>query len=233
MCKEESSEREILESTITLLNKYLNEEIEMDAGCFKFIISDVLYYWVYKNKVGERKDKDIRIMYNNFFKVFLDILLKMKNSKDEEKSLLANKCLYQGDIYRTIGHKDYPSNIDIKIDYDDLYTHWSKKDTRNIVSIESEIYRNKKYLKTTIDNNHYGIYIAPFIGMKKDEEEVVFPLYGSYKNKIDIESIYLEDDEYEEIKLNKINPFDNFPRCRCLESLLAEWNYDIRNRRTC
>ena len=137
MCKlDQGDERQLLESTITLLNKHLKKELEIEVKTLKFIVSDVLYYWVYKNKVGIKKDTNIRLLYNEFFNLFLDILLEFKKNKENiEGYELATKCLYQGTIYRTVGYQD----TNDELIFDDLYTHWSKIDTRNIDSIESKV----------------------------------------------------------------------------------------------
>lgn len=231
MCKlDQGDERQILESTITLLNKHLKKELEIEVKTLKFIVSDVLYYWVYKNKVGIKKDTNIRLLYNEFFNLFLDILLEFKKNKENiEGYELATKCLYQGTIYRTVGYQD----TNDELIFDDLYTHWSKIDTRNIDSIESKVFKSRDYLKVEIEKNDYAIYIAPFIGMKNYEEEVVFTTSSKYEDKMIVEHFYLTDEEYTIKKLNEINNIFSFPKCRCLEALIADYNFSNRNSKTC
>lgn len=233
MCNlDESGERKILDNTTDLLNKYLRKEIEIETECFKFIISDVLFYRVYKKRSSNKENSDIRIKYDEFFKSFLNILLLWKaNPINEDKYLLASKCLYQGPIFRTIGYLDNKKSNNVI--FDNSYTHWSKIDTRNISSIESRIYRNKKYLSTIIDGNDYGIYIAPFIGMNKFEEEVVFPLFKSYKDKINIISIDINIDENNITEMLNLNTKNTLPKCKCLESLLIGYDFKNKTRRTC
>ena len=64
--------------------------------------------------------------------------------------------------------------------------------------------------------------------MKQNEEEVVFPLNLRSKDDIKVKSKFLNDEEYTIKKLNELNNIFDIPKCRCLESLIIEMNYNFR-----
>ena len=166
--------------------------------------------------------------YIKSHQIFLRFWLKKDTSTYKYK--LATLCLYKGIIYRTIG---FNSSLNSEIKYDDLYAHWSKLDTKYIDSIESKVFKVKKYLSYKLKDNEYAIYIAPFIGMKQNEEEVVFPLNLRSKDDIKVKSKFLNDEEYTIKKLNELNNIFDIPKCRCLESLIIEMNYNFRKNKSC
>ena len=165
------------------------------------------------------------------YEITLNIsLFPIKEDTSTYKYKLATLCLYNGPIYRTIG---FNSSINSEIKYDDLYTHWSKLDTKYIDSIESKVFKVKKYLPYKLKDNEYGICIAPFIEMKQNKEEVVYPLYLKSKEDIKVKSKFLNDEEYTIKKLNELNNIFDIPKCRCLESLIIEMNYNFRKNKSC
>ena len=69
--------------------------------------------------------------------------------------------------------------------------------------------------------------------MNKFEEEVVFPLLTSYKDKVCIISVDTEIDENNITEMLNLNTKNTLPKCKCLESLLIGYDFKIKTRRTC
>ena len=162
------------------LNKGIINSVFEDMG-------KVCYFWTGKTYVGEKKDKEIEKVFQDFFKTFMEILLKAKsgelNCPDECKNILAD-LLYQGKIYRKLGSSN-PTRKNEKIipEYNDIYVSWSKN--KENTYLDSKLYGTKTLITANIKNNYYGIDLEKFGCSAGEEREVVFPTIKECVTKIE------------------------------------------------
>ena len=156
---------------------------ELKLGSYKCnILSEnieaVLKYWTGCTYVGCKKDKIIQKAFQSFFINLYNFLMTCKT---EENILFApykefaNRALYQGKIYRYLGHGDDDKEYETKVApiYNDIYVSWSKKAENSY--LQSKLYGPKTLLTCEITDDYYGIDLDVFGVVKGDEAEVVFP----------------------------------------------------------
>lgn len=162
-------------------------------------IIQVLSKWTGGTWVGCRKDEELSASFQMFYdKLYVFIVMFRYQCKLGAK--LAEKVLYQGKLYRYLGHSsgsaDYNSRV--KPEYNDIWVSWSKKDVRDNGYFGSKLYGTKTVLICNVTEK-MGIDVGGFDEVfgtnlvRGEESEVVYP---TFKDAV-IEVIYLEDNDDE------------------------------------
>ena len=161
----------------------------------------VLEHWTGSTYIGNTKEKELKKAYQAFFNALYKLVLKCKEIDNSVLQECADNILYQGQIFRYLGHSS-PHNCNISVDpiYDDIYVSWSKEPKNSYV--ESKLYGTMTWISAEINEPYYGIDLE---GVEKaitlltneecsvskgNEREVVFP---TIKECI-MEVKYIEDD---------------------------------------
>lgn len=136
---------------------------------------DVCDFWVGRTYVGQVKREDIKHGFQDFYSMLIKMLLLCKTNKNQCENNVANALLYQGKVYRYLGH-GVPSccrDKTIEPEYDGIYVSWSKESKINY--IESKLYGKMTYLEAEIKSPYFGIDLENFGSSRSFEREVVFP----------------------------------------------------------
>ena len=156
------------------IRKCINEEHMYDL-CGQYIYN-VCNFWTGNTYVGIKKDQMVQNAFQTFFKELMKLLLILKSSPSstQQEKDIANELLYQGDVYRYLGHGDSrKSNENIELQYNDLYVSWSKNAQSNY--LESKLYGKLLWIHGIIQNSYYGIDLEAIGVSRGTEAEVVFP----------------------------------------------------------
>lgn len=156
------------------MKKCINEK-HMDKLCGQYIY-DVCCFWTGNTYVGIKKDQTIQKAFQTFFKELMKLLLTLKNSPSstQQDKDIADELLYQGEVYRYLGHGDSSKlNENLELQYNDLYVSWSKNAQNNY--IESKLYGKILWIHGIIQNSYYGINLEAIGVSRGTEAEVVFP----------------------------------------------------------
>ena len=149
-----------------------------DFKIFSDNVCETLNYWTGRTYVGHKKGKSIQKAFQMFFEALYDFLLFCQK---EDKSFLhplknlANDALYQGTIYRYLGHCSDDNDTESKVEpeYNGIYVSWSKKPNNHY--IQSKLYGTKTLMTCMISEPYYGIDLEGFGIVRGGEAEVVFP----------------------------------------------------------
>lgn len=145
---------------------------------FNDICNDILEVcscWTGKTYIGERKEKNMENLFQNFFETLMSMLLSIKDTNSKTfkcEKRFANAVLYRGKIYRYLGN-DEPSNKIIKPEYNNIYVSWSKE--RENTYFESKLYGVMTRLYCDIKEPYFGIDLDKLGISRPGEKEVVFP----------------------------------------------------------
>lgn len=141
-------------------------------------IIETLKYWTGQTYIGQRKEKHLEKAFQRFFEALYEYLIFCR---DEDHSFcqllkkLSDKALYQGILYRYLGHDS--SNIDrdkrVEPEYNNVFVSWSKNPTNYY--FENKLYGVMTVLTCEVTDSYYGIDLSAFGVSKIDEDEVVFP----------------------------------------------------------
>lgn len=145
---------------------------------FGFLLSNIksiLSYWTGNTYVGVRKQSELSEAFQLFFFVLYDWLLLLEESSDRKYSSFANKALYQGKLYRYLGHGDSTEDVYSRVEpqYNNIYVSWSKEEKNSY--IESKLYGTMTILTCELEGDYRGIDLESFGVSKANESEVVFP----------------------------------------------------------
>lgn len=150
---------------------FVNENLQTFYGN----IRKTLGYWTENTYVGQIKDKRVQKAFQAFFEALYDFLVFYKEIGNNIFYDLANGALYQGTVYRYLGHGSCNDNIYEKVEpeYNNIWVSWSKNSQNSY--IESKLYGMKTILTCEVKKQYYGIDISAFGIAKGEEAEVVFP----------------------------------------------------------
>ena len=145
---------------------------------FRDNVYQTLDYWTGHTYIGHKKCKLIRKAFQVFFEALYDFLLFCQREDNSFLHLLkklADDALYQGTIYRYLGHCSDDPDTESKVEpkYNSIYVSWSKKPNNHY--IQSKLYGTKTLMTCVISEPYYGIDLEAFGVVRGDEEEVVFP----------------------------------------------------------
>ena len=161
----------------------------MSKGQKKILFSNIIKavsYWTGSTYVGYRKEPELEKAYQDFFKALYDFILSFRTMRKSVYRKCADMILYQGTVYRYLGHHSCDDNMDkIEPNYNDLYVSWSKEPENPY--IESKLYGTITWMSADIQEPFYGIdleglekSIYRLVGIKcsltrGNEREVVCP----------------------------------------------------------
>ncbi len=168
-------------NSVTLELKELRKQIDIVHLHFDNYLEDIkrtLNYWVGYTHIGEKKTESVKNAYQKFFVTLYDLLIAGKNCKNTKFKRLSKAALYQGRVYRYLGHGESCNDEEelnevVLPEYNDIYVSWSKN--RNSSSVKYKLYGTKVLLICDIKEPYYGIDFEAFGIRKNDEQEVVFP----------------------------------------------------------
>lgn len=159
-------------------------------------ISDALHKWTGSTYVGVKKNKKLENAYKTFFDAFYKLLTCFAQA-DEKYRKIADRILFNGTLYRYLGHsscdKEYDSRIEPK--YNGVWVSWSKDDVRSIPYLNMKLYGTKTLLICETGNPK-GIDLSGWDEIfntnivRPSESEVVYP---TIKESM-INVIYLDED---------------------------------------
>lgn len=138
-------------------------------------------FWTGRTYVGSPKSKAIKDVFQKFFVELMKLLLSMKNSEKDYEVRVAKAMLYQGTIYRYLGH-DHPSKKVVVPKYNEIYVSWSKEPENDY--IESKLYGPVTWMSCKIAEPLYGIDLDVIGSSRAGEHEVVFPTIEEYITEI-------------------------------------------------
>ncbi len=179
---EESNAKEIYRvsnqicSIVKKLNKFgVSIIIEVDNETLLYNINIVISYWTKHTYVGKRKNDTIRTAFQSFFVNLYELLIFFKYNSCDYYSELANNSLYQGRLYRYLGHGHANEDIQRKIlpEYDEIYVSWSKKSPS--LYLEQKLYGTITILSCVVDNPYWAIDLKQLGAVCEGEDEAVFP----------------------------------------------------------
>ena len=207
-------------------------------------IMKITNFWTGKTYVGSKKTKKIEKAFQDFYQAFYELLIAFKmnsfNSVSETEKSLANNLLYQGKIYRYLGHGSVrKSKQSIKVKYNNVWVSWSKEP--NNYYLESKLYGKYLKLYAIINNDIYGIDLEALGVSVGEEKEVVFPTIRETINKeVSFGNLDFDYDDHEEdenfipvqyIKIENgkisVNATDNFEKV--LKQVFNNNSFDTRN----
>ena len=145
---------------------------------FKDNVRQTLGFWTGRTYVGYKKGKAVQKAFQAFFEALYNFLLfcqKENNSFNHALKDFADRTLYQGKVYRYIGHCAEDNDFESKVEpeFNNIYVSWSKKPDNNY--IQNKLYGTKTLITCVIVEPYYGIDLDVFGVVRADETEVVFP----------------------------------------------------------
>ena len=162
-----------------------DREIFEDMICH---IMEVLSKWTGETWVGQKKDKKIESVFQNFFETLVGLIGYInffeKKMADTEKEF-ANMIVYNGVLYRYLGSGSSCNKESVEIEYNDIYVSWSKNEQNDY--IESKLYGPLLWIKAQTSPFDYAIdlegldtFYQKITGENKGvvrgkEREVVYP----------------------------------------------------------
>lgn len=159
---------------INEIKKCIVEE-QISRKCADYIM-EICSYWTGNTYVGIKKEKKLQKKFQIFFENLMELIIALKNSNKlslENKENI-NSLLYQGPIYRYLGHGIICDiKKPIKLQYSNLYVSWSKYPRNDY--LDSKLYGKKLWIHGTICNSYYGIDLEKLGVSRGEEAEVVFP----------------------------------------------------------
>lgn len=187
---------EISHTTNEIENYLKNRNDFIENELFQLIIDikNVIQYWVGNTYVGMPKNKKLRNYYQAFwcslYNLIIDININSNKYNSSEKLTLGS-LLYEGPIYRYIGHGDSQDNTKIEIKYNDIFVSWSK--CEKVHYLEEKLYGDYYWISGNTNKEHYGIDLEKINLSKPYEREVVFPTIKDCITEVRL----IKEDEYE------------------------------------
>lgn len=158
------------------LNKFgIRQLSEVDNKILMSNIAEVISNWTQYTYVGKRKNKKLQDAYQSFYGNLFNFLLFFQYNSCDFYSELAKESLYQGKLYRYIGHGSSIDDIYAKIqpEYDDIYVSWSKNNRNK--HLEEKLHGTITVVTCDVQDNYWGIDLKPLGHVCEGEDEVVFP----------------------------------------------------------
>ena len=187
------SDLQFIEKTTYGLRWYISQRGKQgfDREIFEDMIRHimaVLSKWTGETWVGQKKDKRIESVFQNFFETLVGLIGYInffeKKMADTEKEF-ANIIVYNGVLYRYLGSGSSCNKECVAIEYNDIYVSWSKNEQNDY--IESKLYGPLLWIKAQTSPFDYAIdlegldkFYQKITGENKGvvrgkEREVVYP----------------------------------------------------------
>lgn len=145
----------------------------IDFDIFFGNLRNALNYWTGQTYVGIRKPKSLEKAFQRFFEALYSFLVFCR-AEGIFIPVISN-ALYQGTLYRYLGHGSCEGNTKEKIEpeYNDVYVSWSKKPKN--AYIQSKLKGVRTLITCELKNHYWGIDLEGFGVVRGEEAEVVFP----------------------------------------------------------
>ena len=142
---------------------------DKDICNIKSNIISVLESWTQNGKVGFRKPKEEVNVYQEFFISFFDLIIVRNECKDRNYRNWLCCALYRGKICRYI-------QLERKLEYDNIWTSWSKTWSCNEYYMRTHLDPDKTYVILGDTKREFGIDLENLGVSVGGEREVVFPM---------------------------------------------------------
>ena len=165
-----------LGNIVNKLNKHgIDQLIAVDCGKLMNNIAEVVSHWTQNTYVGYRKRENLKKAYQSFYENLYKFLQFFRYTNCGFYSDLAKESLYQGILYRYLGHGSEIDNIHEKInpEFNNIYVSWSKNKTSTY--LEGKLNGTITKVTCIVKGNYWGIDLKPLGIVCMGEDEVVFP----------------------------------------------------------
>ena len=151
-------------------------------------IFQVCSFWTKHTYVGRKKDAKVQKSFQLFFEKFMDLILAIRDKQidcDEDCREAFSELLYNGVVYRKLGHGDSENcKHIIKPEFDNIYVSWNKE--KENAYLDTKLYGPVTLLTAEIIEPHYGIDLEKLGVCAGEEREIVFPTYEEFIKDIEI-----------------------------------------------
>lgn len=151
-------------------------------------IFQVCSFWTKHTYVGRKKDAKVQKSFQLFFEKFMDLILAIRDKQidcDEDCREAFSKLLYNGVVYRKLGHGDSENcKHIIKPEFDNIYVSWNKE--KENAYLDTKLYGPVTLLTAEITEPYYGIDLEKLGVCAGEEREIVFPTYEKFIKDIEI-----------------------------------------------
>lgn len=136
----------------------------------------VLRCWYGDTYIGSAKVPELKEAFQGFFVKLHELLVSMYKSSNKKFVEIATEYLYQGVVYRYLGHCSVTDcDKAVEPEFNDVYVSWSK--LKSIEYVESKLCGTLTHLTCTIDGDYFGIDLDALGISLEHESEVVFPTF--------------------------------------------------------
>ena len=165
--------------------KTLENNIDEDVVENIFKVCD---FWTRRTHVGIKKNPNVQKSFQLFFEKFMNLILAIRDKKidcDEDCREAFSELLYNGVVYRKLGHGDSENCKDIiKPEFDNIYVSWNKE--KENAYLDTKLYGPVTLLTAEITEPYYGIDLEKLGVCAGEEREIVFPTYEEFIKDIEI-----------------------------------------------
>lgn len=136
-------------------------------------INEVLCFWTGRTYLGKKKNPKLDNAFTLFFSNLLKLIIALKNKKI---TCDLSNALYQGKIYRVLGHGESDNNLKkIEPYYSKNYVSWSKDPNIPSLYFKQKLYGQITKIEATVTDDEYAIDLEALKVSKSGEREVVYP----------------------------------------------------------
>ena len=198
-----------IETLCLMIEKYCENNIE-DLTKEQEIVSKIyviMKNWCSNKTPGQHNNNFNCESYNIFFKNFIHLLLKFRNSEDVEKQKFAKNFLFSSTdvpIYRFLNLKFDAKTKTLKEDivYDNNFCSWTLCERSNY--LESKMSKGTVRVTAYLNINEYGIKVEKMGFSQQFEKEVIFSFRKENISKIEIIVYKDSGDVFEVIDKSRI-----------------------------
>lgn len=147
-------------------------------------VQEVLDKWVGHTYIGHQKEKILSDAYQAFFNALYGFILLCRNSSNEDWQAFAKEALYEGTLYRYLGHNTSSERrFRVRPRYNNKWVSWSKY--KEVDYIESKLCGSPITRLECHTGLIYGIDLQAFGASRPHEAEVVYPTIKSQIDNIE------------------------------------------------
>lgn len=175
-----ANDKTVIDDIITVSNQILTfiKRIDdnyyiKDTNTLNDNINEVLYFWTGHTYLGKKKNPKLDNAFTIFFSNLLKLIIVLKNNGT---ICDLSNALYQGKIYRILGHGESDNNLEIiKPYYSKNYVSWSKNSNIPSPYFKQKLYGPITKIEATVTDDEYAIDLEALKVSKPGEKEVVYP----------------------------------------------------------
>lgn len=154
-------------------NYYTKEGFKDAIRILNHNIYEVLKFWTGSTYLGKKKDPKLANSFTAFFSNLLELIIVFKN-----KGIVCDlsNALYQGKIYRVLGHGESGNNLErIEPYYSKNFVSWSKSPDILTHYFKQKLHEPITKIEATVIDGEYAIDLEALKVSKPGEREVVYP----------------------------------------------------------